>query len=65
LRAATATPARIIGETNRGRLETGAVADLVLLDQDLEVQATICRGRIVYVAEAARDRVSPELLESL
>lgn len=62
LLAATATPARVVGETSRGRLETGAVADLVLLDQDLEVQATICRGRVVYLTETARDRVPARLL---
>lgn len=65
LRTATATPARIIGLANRGRIEPGAVADLVLLDPSLEVQATFCRGRLAHIADSARSRVPQELLETL
>lgn len=61
LAAATSVPAGIIGETRRGRPEPGSVADLVLLDDDYRVQATICGGRAAYVDGAARCRL-PELL---
>lgn len=63
--SASATPARVIGRTDRGRIEVGAVADVALLDEDLHVQATFCRGRLAHVAESARSRLSSELLEGL
>ena len=56
LAAATSTPARIIGETRRGCLDPGSIADLVLLDDNYRVQATICGGRIAYVDDTARHR---------
>ncbi len=43
--AATATPARVIGEPNRGRLGPGAEADLVVLDRGLAVAAVLLAGR--------------------
>lgn len=61
LLAASATPARVIGESQRGRLTDGAVADIVLLDHNLKVAATICRGRVVYAAASARGRIPAEL----
>ena len=57
LEAASTTPATVIGETVRGRVQPGAIADLVLLDQNLHVQATICAGRLAYVADSARHRI--------
>lgn len=56
--SASATPARLLGEIDRGHVDVGAIADLVLLDQDLVVQATICRGVVAYVAEGAEYRVT-------
>jgi len=47
LAAASSAPAAVIGEP-AGVIEEDAVADLVLLDPELEVVATICRGRIVW-----------------
>lgn len=44
LTAATATPAAAIGLADRGRIDTGARADLVLLDDDLIVRHTIIEG---------------------
>jgi N-acetylglucosamine-6-phosphate deacetylase len=48
LRMASEVPARILGLPDRGCIEPGAVADLVLLDHELAVQATITRGQIAY-----------------
>lgn len=45
----SANPARVAGAAARkGRLEPGMDADIVLLDADLRVAATVCRGRVVY-----------------
>jgi N-acetylglucosamine-6-phosphate deacetylase len=46
LRAASETPARLLGETDRGRLVAGARADLVVLTPDLEVVATLVGGQV-------------------
>ena len=40
----TSTPARALGLPDVGRLETGAIADVVLLDDDLRVAAVMHRG---------------------
>ena len=45
---ATETPARAIGLANKGRLEVGADADLVVLSPELEVLTTFVRGEQVY-----------------
>jgi N-acetylglucosamine-6-phosphate deacetylase len=36
----------------KGSLERGMDADLVLLDGQLEVQATVCRGHFVFARNA-------------
>lgn len=46
--AASATPARVIGEPDRGDIRVGAAADLVILDDALEVVATIVGGRMAF-----------------
>lgn len=47
----TTTPAEAIGlSAERGRIEPGYHADLVLLTPDLHVWATICEGETVYRA---------------
>jgi N-acetylglucosamine-6-phosphate deacetylase len=49
LQAATSVPARAMNWYGRkGVLAPGADADVVILDQDLNVRMTISRGRIVY-----------------
>jgi N-acetylglucosamine-6-phosphate deacetylase len=46
---ASLNPARILGVENRkGSIEKGKDADLVLLDNDLDVRMTFVKGRIVY-----------------
>jgi N-acetylglucosamine-6-phosphate deacetylase len=46
---ATQNPARAVGvDQQKGSLRPGYDADLVLLDDDYKVHATICEGRIVY-----------------
>ncbi|HEX7171681.1 MAG TPA: N-acetylglucosamine-6-phosphate deacetylase [Candidatus Limnocylindria bacterium] len=48
--AVTATPARLLGDADRGHLRPGARADLVLLDADLVVRRTIVAGRTAFEA---------------
>ncbi len=56
-------PAKVLGLGHRkGRLLPGYDADLVLLDADLRVQATFCRGRVAYVSEELLARL-PQLAE--
>ena len=46
LLAATANPARVLGiEDSRGSIAPGKLADIVLLDKDLQVKCVIVRGR--------------------
>ena len=51
VKMATATPAKIMGFDDRGRLEEGLRADLVLFDDDINVRRTIIGGRTVYREE--------------
>lgn len=48
VRAATATPASVAGAVSKGRLAPGADADLVVLEPDLGLAATIIGGRVVH-----------------
>ena len=49
IHAATLHPAQVLGLRNRkGTLEVGADADIVVLDDDLNVRATFVRGNLVY-----------------
>ena len=49
IRAATATPARVLGEErSRGVLAPGARADLVVLDAGYVARATVIGGRVVH-----------------
>jgi N-acetylglucosamine-6-phosphate deacetylase len=48
VRAATATPARVLGRDDVGVLRVGAPADLVVLEPDLRVRATIAGGAVAW-----------------
>jgi len=48
LRAASLNPATTLGEKDKGVLSPGADADMVVLDHDLRVVATIRVGRVVH-----------------
>ena len=49
IECATLSPARILGlDKQKGSIETGKDADLVVLDDDLQVVLTIIAGRVVY-----------------
>lgn len=50
LAAVTSTPARMLGTTDRGRLEQGLRADLCHLDDDLRLTAVWSRGEPVALA---------------
>lgn len=56
--AASAAPAAAIGATDRGHLQPGAVADVVLLESDGAVAVTICGGVVAHVTESAAGRVT-------
>ncbi|HSJ00082.1 MAG TPA: N-acetylglucosamine-6-phosphate deacetylase [Patescibacteria group bacterium] len=48
--AVTGTPARLLGDHERGQLEVGARADVVLLDASLAVRMTIVGGVVAFEA---------------
>lgn len=48
---ATATPARVLGLDEKGRLEPGFDADIVIMDDDFNVIETIVGGSTVYRRE--------------
>jgi len=50
----TAHPAALLHLTDRGSLQTGHRADVVLLDPDTQVVATIAAGHIAYLASPDR-----------
>ena len=52
IRMSSLNPARLLGiEKSKGKLAPGMDADLVLLDQDLNVKITMVQGEIVYKDE--------------
>jgi N-acetylglucosamine-6-phosphate deacetylase len=49
LTMASTTPSRLLGLTHLGRVAAGCPADLVVLDEDLQVQYTIVNGELGYM----------------
>lgn len=46
---ATINPAKVLGiDDRKGSIELGKDADLIVVDKDLNVYMTICRGNVVY-----------------
>jgi N-acetylglucosamine-6-phosphate deacetylase len=55
----TCNPARAAGVAGRkGYLRPGYDADLLVWDAALQLQATICRGRVAFATPAWRDHLS-------
>jgi N-acetylglucosamine-6-phosphate deacetylase len=50
LEAATAVPARVLGLTDAGRIDPGMPADVVVLDDNLEIESVFVRGEPRVVA---------------
>ena len=48
LKMSTTVPARIIGESKRGLLRAGNIADLILIDEQANLLATIIAGNLVH-----------------
>jgi len=48
--AATEVPARFVGRTDLGVLEPGSVADVLVLDDRLEIVSVLCAGETGVVA---------------
>jgi N-acetylglucosamine-6-phosphate deacetylase len=48
--AVTVTPARLLGDRERGHLDVGARGDVVLLDDELRVRMTIVAGHVAFEA---------------
>jgi N-acetylglucosamine-6-phosphate deacetylase len=58
VRMLTYNPACSAGVAERkGRLQPGYDADLLFLNEDLQLQATICRGQVAYATDAWRERL--------
>lgn len=55
-------PAEIMGLADRGRLDHGCRADLVIVSRHSRaVEATICAGRLLHLSGGARDRFAQAL----
>ena len=46
IEAATSTPARVLGERELGRLDVGLPADIVVLDDSLEIERVLVAGEV-------------------
>src|SRR5262249_7848637 len=54
----SSNPARSIKVANRkGTLQPGHDADLLIFDRAFQLQATICRGEVVFATEAWKARI--------
>jgi N-acetylglucosamine-6-phosphate deacetylase len=46
-RMASSTPAKVMGFFDRGRIAEGLRADLIIMNNELEIQKTILNGEII------------------
>jgi N-acetylglucosamine-6-phosphate deacetylase len=53
VRMASENPARLLGVSNKGRLDVGCDADIILLDDDYTVREAYVAGAPAYTAQAA------------
>jgi N-acetylglucosamine-6-phosphate deacetylase len=59
VRMQTLNPAEAAKVADRkGRLQAGYDADLVIMDRDLNLQATICRGAVTFTTDQWRERIA-------
>lgn len=59
VRMASLTPAEVLGMDDRlGHIKSGYPANLVILDADLHVQATLIEGQIAYATPSAAQRLA-------
>ena len=64
----SSSPAEILRMTDRGRLEAGRRADLVVIDaQSRKIEATICNGSLTYLSGEAAQRfmAQPRVISAL
>lgn len=54
LRLVTYNPARVLGLSQKGRIAVGYDADFLLLDEMLNIRATIARGRLLFHTQKVR-----------
>ncbi|MFX0171201.1 MAG: N-acetylglucosamine-6-phosphate deacetylase [Candidatus Hodarchaeota archaeon] len=50
IRMATSNPADALNLLDYGRIAQGCIADIVLLDLELNILTTICKGKVLYSA---------------
>ena len=58
----SANPAKVYGAYNKGSIEKGKDADLIVIDDDYNVLYTISEGRIVYDHQKDTDVFNDEFL---
>jgi N-acetylglucosamine-6-phosphate deacetylase len=59
LRCATSTPAAAVGRTDLGHIRVGGPADIVVLNQDLEVSMTFVQGAVAFSRASVEAATQP------
>lgn len=62
IKMSSANPAKVYGAVNKGSIEKGKDADLIVIDDDYNVLYTISEGRIVYDHQKDTDVFNDEFL---
>jgi N-acetylglucosamine-6-phosphate deacetylase len=50
VKMASETPARLVGATHKGTLDTGKDADIVIFNENIDMQYVIVGGRVITEA---------------